>query len=157
MTIYEARAIADIDRIVAVHEDINDAKKIRQTLEKEFGELNDNRIIFVGTINNIPVGTVQLLLKNADNDLELANGANIAHVHHLHIHPKHRNSGNGKELMMYIEEVARARGVKELTLGVDESNTNAVEFYHHLGYQTFKEVEGRKPSEIVLYQKKKLQ
>ena len=133
---------------------LDDIKKIYDTVLKEFKEIGENRIIFIGYEDNKPVGTVQLILKRADNDPELANGSTIAHIHHLRVGYQHHKSGKGRELMEYIEKYSKNHGIRTLTLGVDNWNTNAIGFYEHLGYKKFKEATGRTPKERVDYFRK---
>lgn len=135
---------------------LEDIDKIHRTIFDEFEELGNNRVIFIGFENDSPVGTAQLLLKNAESNPELANGTTIAHIHHLRISYKYHKSGKGRELMEHLEKYAKDHNFKELTLEVDSWNTNAIGFYEHLGYKKFKEVEGKKPEKGVIYLRKSL-
>jgi ribosomal protein S18 acetylase RimI-like enzyme len=112
--------------------------EVRRSLEREFEELDDNRFIYIAWEGDLPVGALQLVLKSADNDPELADGFRVAHVHHLRVHHDKRRIGIGRQLMAHLENEARARAFAVLTLGVDVWNDAAKTFYAKLGYELFK-------------------
>lgn len=133
-----------------------EADRVLKAVSKEFEELGENRVVFLGFENNEPIATVQLLLKRADNDPELADGKDIAHVHHLRVSYSYHKSGLGKQMMGQAERYATEHGFKRVTLGVDDWNENAIGFYQHLGYKTLKEAEGRTSDEKLIYMYKDL-
>ncbi len=100
------------------------------------------------------VDCVQLILVNADDDLELANASDIAHVHDLRIRSDMQDKGYGKMLMKFVEITAAQSGISTLTLGVDNWNERAIGMYLKLGYRIFKEAEGRFEGEKVCYMRK---
>ncbi|MEK6773540.1 MAG: GNAT family N-acetyltransferase [Bdellovibrionota bacterium] len=116
-----------------------------------------NRLFFLGFgADESPFGYVQLILKNADNDPDLADGVEIAHVHDLRIRKDLQGSGFGQVLMNYLEEEAQMKGIKILTLGVENCNTRALNFYQRLGYVKFKESPGRNDDEVCYLMRKSL-
>lgn len=125
-------------------------------IETEFLELGDNREIYIMFEQSQPIAAVQIILKNADADPELANGRTIAHVHHLRVASNRRREGIGRTLMLSMESQYRTKGFQMLTLGVDNWNETAIRFYNDLGYTLFKEEPGRTPDEIVHYLRKSL-
>ncbi len=56
------------------------------------------------------------------------------HITNLATHPTYRHQGVGRLLMEELFEVARAHGVKYLTLEVRRSNLNAQELYQKTGF-----------------------
>lgn len=56
------------------------------------------------------------------------------HIFLLYVKPEHRRRGIGKALMAYVENWASARGDRQISLQVFESNTAALNLYHRLGY-----------------------
>lgn len=52
--------------------------------------------------------------------------------------PERRGEGHGRSLMLAAEELARARGVKEMTLEVIQGNDKAIAMYWGLGYRDSK-------------------
>ena len=111
-----------------------------QVLRAEFAEVGDNRLIYFAFDRDEPVAGAQLILEQADNDPELANGRHVAHVHHLRVARDRRRQGIGRWLMTRLEQEARRLGFAKLTLGVDGWNEPAIAFYDALGYRLLKEV-----------------
>lgn len=58
------------------------------------------------------------------------------HIFLLYVKPEHRRRGIGKALMAYVENWASARGDRQISLQVFESNTAALNLYYQLGYLT---------------------
>ena len=122
-------------------------------------ELNENynRVFFLGFDNeNSPSAYVQLIIKNADNDPDLADGNQIAHIHDLRVRSDLQGKGFGKALIKHLEVESYLRGIKLLTLGVDSWNSRAIRFYENLGYAKFKEEPGRTEDEICYFMRKPL-
>ncbi len=55
-------------------------------------------------------------------------------VNYLAVDPDLRRRGHGRALMRRIEELLRERGCPKVNLQVRAENTDAVEFYRHIGY-----------------------
>jgi ribosomal protein S18 acetylase RimI-like enzyme len=53
----------------------------------------------------------------------------------LWVAPQQRGTGLGRNLMDAVTEWANKWGADQITLGVKETNPNALKFYEHLGYQ----------------------
>jgi ribosomal protein S18 acetylase RimI-like enzyme len=128
----------------------------RKQLLKEISELGDNRLIFVGREDDVIVAMIQIILKNADNDPDYANGKEIAHVHNLQVRNDRQGEGFGCDMMDFIEDKAREMGKRILTLGVDGVNERAINLYKRLGYEVFKEGPGQFPGETGYSMRKKL-
>lgn len=126
----------------------------KKQFQSEISEIGDNRIIYVAYDNGQPTVMVQLILKNADNDPDLANGKEIGHVHNLRVRHDLQRQGLGLKMMEFLEDRARERGITVLTLGVDDWNTGAVKLYESMGYVVFKEEPGRFENEKCLLMKK---
>jgi GNAT superfamily N-acetyltransferase len=56
---------------------------------------------------------------------------------HLHVDllPEAQGGGNGRRLLETFFDALRARGVPGVHLGVSETNTSAIGFYEHLGFE----------------------
>lgn len=141
--------IADLMDIRASYsEEDMDLASIEKRFRSELLE-NYNRVFFVGfNENQISIAYVQLIAFNADNDPDLANGKEIAHIHDLRVRKNFQGRGYGRLLMKQVEDEAGRRGVRILTLGVDNWNARAIHFYNKLGYKKFKETPGRTNEEI---------
>ena len=131
-------------------------ENIRHQLQTELSEIGDNRLMFGGVIDESLVAMVQIILKNADNDPEQADGDQIASIHNLQVKVEHQRQGIGQQMMRYVESIAIDIGKSVLTLGVDDTNSGAILLYHKLGYKQFKAVPGRVPEETCLILSKKL-
>jgi len=134
----------------------DDLVKIQEYISQEFRELGDNRILYLAETSDRVVGMVQLVLRNANNDAQLANGKDVAHVHALQIAKDLHRQGFGYLLMQQLEEEARKSGLVRLTLGVDQDNEKAIHLYKKLGYVLFREANGRSPEVKLYYMQKSL-
>lgn len=56
------------------------------------------------------------------------------HITTLAVHPAFRQQGVGNSLILKLEDAARGRGVRHLTLEVRKSNTAAQDLYKKLGF-----------------------
>lgn len=115
-----------------------DLIRIKAYIEKELRELGDNRILFFLEKDDDAVGMVQLILKNADGDITLANGKDIAHVHALQISKHQHRKGYAYKLMLLLEQEAKNLRLRQLTLGLDAGNEQALRLYNKIGYSLFK-------------------
>ena len=129
---------------------------IRAQLGKELSEAGDNRHVFVGVGDDMVVATIQLIVGNADNDPDLADGRQVAHLHNLQVRSELQGQGIGRAMMHLIENQARKMDKTTLTLGVDDNNDRAIHLYKKCGYQVFKIEPGREPGERCLLMSKRL-
>jgi ribosomal protein S18 acetylase RimI-like enzyme len=120
----------------------------------EIGEIGSNRIIFVGRIDGRAAATGQLVLKNADNDPELADGHRIAHVHNVWVRKDLGGRGLARAMMATLEARAAELGFELLTLGVDDFNERAWRLYKYLGFEEFKREVGRSAEEQLILMRK---
>jgi ribosomal protein S18 acetylase RimI-like enzyme len=130
--------------------------KIKNYITKELLELGDNRILYLLEGETRVIGMVQLILKKADGDPELANGKDTAHIHSLQVAKDLHRQGYARHLMQELEKEASRIGLTKLTLGVDRDNEKARNLYSSLGYTLLKEVEGRTPEVNLFYLQKNL-
>jgi len=156
LSIKKAVDASDLEAFLEIVRSYSLTADERAALEREFAELGENRLIYVTLEDSHAVGAIQLILKNADNDKALADGATVAHVHHLRVLRDRQRQGLGKLLMQHVEREAQALGFRRLTLGVDSWNENAVAFYRDLRYELLKQADGRTPDTKVYYMKKDL-
>ena len=129
---------------------------IKKQLRQELDEIGDNRIISIATIENKTVAMIQLIMKKADNDPELADEKDICHVHNLQVRKDFQKQGIGRKMMDYVEAQAKQLGKKVITLGVDGDNARAIKLYKNRNYEIFKEEEGRRAGELLYLMKKEL-
>ena len=70
------------------------------------------------------------------NAIDQVTGDRHAHIFLLYVAPEHRRKGIAKALMKYLEQWAIARGDRQIGLQVFQTNSNALNLYKQLGYQT---------------------
>lgn len=70
------------------------------------------------------------------NAIDQVTGDRHAHIFLLYVAPEHRRKGIAKALMKYLEQWAIARGDRQIGLQVFQTNSNALNLYQQLGYQT---------------------
>lgn len=143
-TIREATS-SEFGKVVAIYEDEGskrEARAVGKVIEKEFEEIESGkRIILFAEIDKKPVGTVQLVLESSNK--EHADGKYVAHVHHLKTHKDFCRRGIGETLTRKVESIAKRKGFKRITVGVDEDNPYAKRLYEKWGYRLLKIEPGR--------------
>ena len=75
--------------------------------------------------NGSIIGTIQSIFKDGDN----------AELHHARVLERERGQGYGTLLMQAVEQEAKKRGFKVVTLSVDEHNIGAYNLYLRNGYR----------------------
>lgn len=113
--------------------------RVLSAVSKAFAQIGHNRLAWLAFQDERPIGTVQLILQDAEEgDPELADGASVCHVHHLRVSYDWHRRGVGRALMETAEGWAAQLGFRRVTLGVEDDNSNALGFYAHLGYEFLK-------------------
>lgn len=135
----------EFGKVVSIYEDEGsraEAKAVGKVVAKEFGEIESGkRVILLAEIDKKPVGTIQLVLESSNK--EHADGKDLSHLHHLKMHKKFCRRGVGEALTHSVENIAREKGFKRMTLGVDEDNPYAKKLYEKWGYGLLKTEPGR--------------
>ena len=71
-------------------------------------------------------------------NIKLNQKSEKAHVFHIFTDPKYRNQGLAKRMLQYLENLAKNRRMKYLTINVMPKNKSAKELYEKLGFQKVK-------------------
>ena len=58
-----------------------------------------------------------------------------AFVENVAVHPSHQGLGLGREMMRFVEEFARERGLREVSLYTNELMTENIAFYERMGFR----------------------
>lgn len=82
------------------------------------------------------VGAVELAFMHVDTDL--ADGWRSAYLLGLEVDRRRRRTGIATRLVTTVEEIARGRGLRRLTLMVEPGNDAALRLYAKLGYAELK-------------------
>ena len=56
---------------------------------------------------------------------------------------EYRRRGYGETIALYVLDLARSKGYKEIALGVNCGNTAAVRLYEKLGFTVYEEAEDK--------------
>ena len=108
-----------------------------------------------------PIGEITILFspecKAVGGNLKLCDNKTIANMNAFRIEKKYENQGHISKLLKVAEQFAKERGIKELSIGVEENETRNRAIYEHWGYNEFlfsefDEDEGC----LVLYYKKQI-
>ncbi|OAB25523.1 GCN5 family acetyltransferase [Paenibacillus macquariensis subsp. defensor] len=100
----------------------------REEAEHYWGNvLEPGVILFVATINDVIVGTVQLQLCTKRN------GSHRAEIAKLMTHPNYRRNGIGRALMQTVDERAKLEGRSLLVLDTREGDPSNL-LYTSVGY-----------------------
>jgi ribosomal protein S18 acetylase RimI-like enzyme len=153
--IVEAKGTSDLADMMGVAgsyaESDRDLNRTRDAITKELRECGSNRRVFLAHESARPIAFVELVLYRADNDPELADGQQVAHVHNLQVRKDAQGRGIGTALMCYLEKKARQMGKTKLTLGVDVGNARARRLYKWLGWQHMKDLRGPNGEDYGVY------
>ena len=71
-------------------------------------------------------------------NIKLNQKSQKAHVFHIFTDPKYRNQGLAKRMLQYLENLAKNRKMKYLTINVMPKNKSAKALYEKLGFQKVK-------------------
>ncbi len=148
--------IKNVSDILNLYPEANEKQlaKIKNDVIKDLRKVEEgSRIIYGAKSEEGIVGTAQLVFK--DDKEYYADGTARAHIHHTRIAERLRGQGIGTMLMEVVEKEARRRGFTEMTLGVEEDNKKATQFYQHLGYKEFMREKGDE-GETIIGMKKEL-
>jgi ribosomal protein S18 acetylase RimI-like enzyme len=97
----------------------------------------NERSMWVAEVEGDVVAMVALDFLDADP--EVADGKAIASVTSLAVTTSAARRGLGRQLTLFAEAEARARGVQVLTLATRPTNSAALALYEGLGYRPFKQ------------------
>jgi RimJ/RimL family protein N-acetyltransferase len=104
----------------------------RTSLESYFRGilLVPERVLFVGRLDGVIVGSVQLARPSRNNEAQ----AFAARLEHSYIAPYARGHGLARVMTQRVEEAARGLGYHLLNLDVRETQEPAIALYESLGY-----------------------
>ncbi|OGZ57386.1 MAG: hypothetical protein A3F94_00475 [Candidatus Spechtbacteria bacterium RIFCSPLOWO2_12_FULL_38_22] len=145
--------LKNIEEILWLYPEASDEglEKIKIDVKKDLEEAHKgNRVVFGAQLDNKIVGAGQVVFKTKDG---MADGKNIAHLHHGRVHPDYRNKGIGTTLINAREKEAKKRGFKFMTVSVELINEGAIRLDKRLGYEEFKRYKGKEGEELIALKK----
>lgn len=87
-------------------------------------------------LENSNIGRSPVACLWVGNAIDQVRGDRYAHIFLLYVTPEHRRKGIATALLKHLENWAAARGDRQIGLQVFHSNSNALNLYEQLGYQT---------------------
>lgn len=91
-----------------------------------------NSLVLVATTELEIIGICFITFRNSTNNPEMVS-CFIAYIEAICIREEYQNSGVGRKLYQHTTKLSKEKGVKRLELMVWNFNTNAMEFYKHMG------------------------
>lgn len=96
--------------------------------------INGDRFVYIYKINNEFIGEGDLVINVDDSDYYIPNRR--IYVSRMIVKREYRNQGIGGIILDYLIEQAKTMGYKEMALGVDVDNYNAIHLYKKKGFTT---------------------
>lgn len=94
-----------------------------------------NRVIYVYELDGRIVGEGALVFENGDPDYTIPNQR--IYISRVIVDVLYRNQGIGAKIVDHLLEVAKEKGFKEVSIGVDEDNLPARHLYEQkMGFDT---------------------
>lgn len=81
-----------------------------------------------------------IVAQEGDHAVGMAKGVldrGVGHISFIYVHPQKRGEGRGKALLRALGEWFAEQQVVNVTLGVDSSNPDGLEFWERLGFHEF--------------------
>ncbi|MBQ8209770.1 MAG: GNAT family N-acetyltransferase [Clostridia bacterium] len=91
-----------------------------------------NRLVFIYKINGEFIGEGALVLDTNDPDYTIRDKR--VYVSRMIVKKDYRNQGIGSTILTFLIEKAKEMGFKEMTIGVDKDNINALHLYRKFGF-----------------------
>lgn len=111
-----------------------DMKKCPFTEQFKEQIIKGNRWVFIYKIGDEFIGEGNLVINVDDSDYFIPNQR--IYVSRMIVKKEYRNQGIGKIILEYLTEQAKKMGYKEMALGVDIDNHNALQLYRKNGFDT---------------------
>ena len=100
---------------------------------KWFDEIvSGNRLVYIYKIDGEFIGEGALVFDTGDSDYSIT-GKRI-YVSRMIVKTEYRNRGIGSQILEFLIIKAVEMGYKEITIGVDKDNINALHLYHKFGF-----------------------
>lgn len=144
-----------------INSHLNDDRWVRWKREYIEYNLKNQAVTFV-VVDDEPVGEITMIIspecKAVKNKPLLADGKTIANMNAFRIEKSYEGKGHISKLLKLAENYARKSGIKELTIGVEATETSNIAKYLHWGFNelVMSEIDEDENSALILYYKKQL-
>ncbi len=99
------------------------------------GYLKDNNCLLLGSfLNEKMIGYALAQISEYPPYFENTRYCNLRHIF---VKPSYRNIKYGAQIVQYVKNWAKEKGVKRIELLVASKNDNAIRFYRNLGFYDF--------------------
>lgn len=109
-----------------------DMKKCPFTEQFKEQIISCNRFVYIYKINNEFIGEGDLVINKDDRDYFIPNQR--IYVSRMIVKKEYRNRGIGSVILDYLIHQAKEMGYKEMALGVDMDNYQALQLYKKKGF-----------------------
>jgi ribosomal protein S18 acetylase RimI-like enzyme len=97
----------------------------------------ENRV-FVGEVDGLAFGYIYCeIARRPQNPFNRPR--DFVYIHQISVKPDYRKLGYGKQLMLRVNELARAEGIEQVLLDTWSFNSTAKKFFGDLGFVVFNE------------------
>ncbi len=118
-----------LQQLFGIEEDFNfDALKQRKGLELLLASTNSVIMVAEKQQSVIGMGTAQLVISTSEGGPSLL-------VEDVVVKPSWQNQGIGAKLLQALGDWGAGRGARRMQLLADQTNSPALTFYHHKGWQ----------------------
>ncbi len=137
--VYRQATLADLEMLWDrnISENPEDARWLRWKQEFIGRNLRQEAVTFAVLDGDDPVGEVTLEYHKTGARAVLADGSTTGYVTALRIRPSYQGKGYVSSLVALMEDHARQRGIRTLTIGVEAAETRNLGIYLHWGYDRF--------------------
>lgn len=137
-TLIQQATASDWNKLFNIYERENLAtEKLKEHITFDFGRIGIDRFIWLVLFEGLTIGSIQLILDLTQKDL--ANGKEIAYLHHFRVARDFWGKGFGSKLYHFVEDYSKQKGIQILTLEVEKINLKAQEIYKRWGYEYLRE------------------
>jgi len=92
---------------------------------------------FIAEYGSLLIGSIWIKIHSL-NKSSLAQSSNqIGEIYQIAVDPDFQGQGLGRKMIICAENYLISKGLKNLILYVDESNSSALKFYSRIGFKTF--------------------
>lgn len=118
-----------LQQLFGIEEDFDfDAARQRKGLELLLDSTSSVIMVAEEQHSVIGMGTAQLVISTAEGGPSLL-------VEDLMVNPSWQNQGIGSKLLQALDDWGAGRGARRMQLLADQTNSPALAFYHHEGWQ----------------------
>lgn len=144
MICYRKATLEDLNRIWDYQMARNPLEPRNQRWRESYisRNMHNRAATYVAVMNGEPIGEVTLdyyaeAYGNPELRPKLADGATSAYITALRIREEYEGKGYISGLMQFMEENARLKGYRCLTIGVEAAESRNLAIYLHWGYDRF--------------------